>query len=158
MGWWAYYFCCFISKCIFQAECVWQQQSCLGHSDSIRFLEGTVNWLSKHVVVFGVTKITPGQICPPDHGALLPGALSGIGRSTVAVQKNVTPEMALIFHYSYRSISSRRANYSTSERAWSDKGKGVWIENKCKGLEVHIISDDVEVGDDPAVVFILMKG
>lgn len=65
----------------------------------------------------GVTKITPGQIRPPDHVALLPGALSGVGRSTVAVQKNVSPEMTLIFHYSYRSISSRRANYSISERA-----------------------------------------
>ena len=31
--------------------------------------------------------MTPGQICPRDRGALLPGKLSGVSRSTVAVLK-----------------------------------------------------------------------
>lgn len=31
--------------------------------------------------------MTPGQICPPDHDALLPSELSRVGRSTVAVLK-----------------------------------------------------------------------
>lgn len=31
--------------------------------------------------------MTPGQICPPDHGAFLPSELSGVARSTVAVLK-----------------------------------------------------------------------
>lgn len=103
----------------------------------IRTLEGTANWLSKHVAMLRITKITSGPTYPPDHGALLPGALSGIGRSTVAVQKNITPEMTLIFHYSYCSIFSRRANYNTSERALSDKGKN--RKKKRNRLEVFIL-------------------
>lgn len=31
--------------------------------------------------------MTPGQICPREHSALLPSELSGVSRSTVAVLK-----------------------------------------------------------------------
>lgn len=54
--------------------------------------------------------MTPGQICPHEHGALLPGELSGVGPGTVVSAENVTPKMTVIFHYSHRSISACGAN------------------------------------------------